>query len=159
MDSSGSVQRIQSFRVALQNGYGESAVERPLRPELPPAEAAPPQTVLLLDDNPATFALIEQSLGIDYHTICATSVEEALRIVGKTAVALLLLRGELLSRSGGAKVLESLRRASPRSRLPMVVISDDLSSLTEASDMGVEDYLPNAFDIHDLLHVVDEHCL
>jgi len=42
--------------------------------------------------------------------------------------------------------------------VPVVVLSADPQSLTEAREAHVSDYLPKPFDVGDLLALVDEHC-
>ena len=156
-------------------GPGDGAPERPERPErsgqVPPqsrhargdrpAEGAPDggQIVLLIEDNPAVVAAVAQCLhGAGYQTQCAADVEDAVRKVASRAVALVLLNWGLLTRIGGHDLVAQLRNGSPRTRLPMVVISDEVSALNEASSLGIEDYLLDPFQLEDLLHVVDEYC-
>jgi DNA-binding response OmpR family regulator len=114
---------------------------------------------LLIEDNPAVVAAVAECLqGAGYQTLCAADVEDAVRKVANRAVALVLLNWGLLIRIGGSDLIGQLRQGSPRTRLPMVVISDESSALNEASSLGIEDYLLDPLQLEDLLHVVDEHC-
>jgi CheY-like chemotaxis protein len=166
MDSSGSVERAGR----LGFGYGSGTTDRidrvptaasgsrALRSERDSA-AESKQVVLLIEDNPAVIATVADCLqGAGYQLLCAADVEDAVRKVASRAIALVLLNWRLLSRIGGSELIGQLRTSSMRGRLPMVVISDEVSALNEASSLGIEDYLLDPFHLDDLLHVVDEHC-
>lgn len=147
MDSSGSVEQTS----------GHPFAAKVARFERRPAESCA-ATVMLLEEDPATAELITECLrGSGYRVLRARMQDEALVQVRQRAVGLVLLGGGLLSR-GGAAFIAELRAQSPHTRLPMIVISDDKSALAQADQVGVEDYLPTAFESADLLHLVDELC-
>jgi DNA-binding response OmpR family regulator len=115
--------------------------------------------VLLLEDNPEVAARIAQCLNRSgYRTLAVAEVDTACTLAQKRSVAVVLLNWRLLTRLGGSVLVDELRRRSPHSHLPMIVISADKSELMEANQLGIDDYLPNPFRADDLLHVVDEHC-
>ena len=167
-------------RLPSADDSGEDIADRPERPERPErpdgaslltpsggrsrgdrSTSAPEggQIILLIEDNPAVVTAVAQCLhGAGYQTQCAADVADAVRKVKSRAVSLVLLNWGLLLRIGGSDLIGQLRDSSPRARLPMVVISDEVSALNEASSLGIEDYLLDPFQLEDLLHVVDEHC-
>jgi DNA-binding response OmpR family regulator len=116
-------------------------------------------TVLLLEEDPEIATRIAQCLSAgDYRTLAVSQAETVCQLVQKRQVAVVLLNWRLLTRLGGSTLIAELRRRSPHSHLPMIVISADHSELMEANQLGIDDYLPNPFRADDLLHVVDEHC-
>ena len=160
MDSTGSI--VQSAKSVLLGQATSSGSDRGQSRENSSGEVlavgAYP-TVLLLEDDPDVATRVAQCLSQgDYRTLAAAQVETACALVQKRAVAVVLLNWRLLTRLGGSRLIDELRRRSPHSHLPMIVISADHSELMEASQLGIDDYLPNPFRADDLLHVVDEHC-
>lgn len=159
MDSTGSI--VQSANSSLLGQATSSGTERGSRDtsagELSALGAYP--TVLLLEEDPEIATRIAQCLSEgDYRTLAAAQVETVCALVQKRQVAVVLLNWRLLTRLGGSTLIDELRRRSPHSHLPMIVISADQSELMEANQLGIDDYLPNPFRADDLLHVVDEHC-
>jgi two-component system OmpR family response regulator len=113
--------------------------------------------VLVVEDDREVAALVAQCLEESgYRTVWAKDGEGALREVGRQRVSLVLLDWRLPGDLLGGALVRRLRAACPY-RLPVVVISGDPASLTEASKYGVQDYLPKPFQLADLVHVVDEH--
>jgi CheY-like chemotaxis protein len=171
MDSSGSLERMSGLRLALQTpspsssrlpaseGYASGAAARLERARRPQRAGDSGQVVLLIEDDPAVVTAVAECLHkAGYATLCAVDVQDAVDKVHSRPVALVLLNWGLLSRIGGSQLITRLRSSSPRSRLPMVVISDNATALNEASSLGIEDYLLDPLQLDDLLHVVDEHC-
>lgn len=160
MDSTGSI--VQSANSCLLGQAASSGNERGSSRENSSGEMSAIgsyPTVLLLEDDPAVATRIAQCLSQgDYRTLAASQVETVCALVQKRQVAVVLLNWRLLTRLGGSTLIDELRRRSPHSHLPMIVISAEHSELMEANQLGIDDYLPNPFLADDLLHVVDEHC-
>lgn len=160
MDSTGSI--VQSANSCLLGQANSSGNERGSGRENSSGEVSAVgayPTVLLLEDDPDVSTRIAQALSEgDYRTLAASQVETVFSLVQKRQVAVVLLNWRLLTRLGGSGLIDELRRRSPHSHLPMIVISAEHSELMEASQLGIDDYVPNPFRADDLLHVVDEHC-
>lgn len=147
-----------SSRLPKSEGYASGAA-RPERPRRPQRAGDSDQVILLIEDDPAVVTAVAACLqGAGYATLCAVDVLDAVDKVHSRPVALVLLNWRLLTRIGGGELIAQLRTSSPRTRLPMVAISDNASDLNEASSLGIEDYLLDPLQLDDLLHVVDEHC-
>lgn len=147
-----------SSRLPAREGYASCAA-RPERPRRPQRTGDSDQVILLIEDDPAVVTAVADCLqAAGYATLCAVDVPDAVDKVHSRPVALVLLNWRLLTRIGGGELIAQLRSSSPRSRLPMVAISDNASDLNEASSLGIEDYLLDPLQLDDLLHVVDEHC-
>jgi len=145
-------------RLPASERYASGAT-RPERPRRPHRAGDNEQVILLIEDDPAVVTAVAECLqGAGYATLCSVDLLDAVEKVRSRPVALVLLNWRLLTRIGGGDLIAQLRRSSPRSRLPMVVISDNASDLNEASSLGIEDYLLDPLQLDDLLHVVDEHC-
>ncbi|MDW8281746.1 MAG: response regulator [Myxococcales bacterium] len=121
----------------------------------PAAEREAP-LVLIVEDDPDTAELIARCLGeVGYQTLRAADGEQAISISSGRRISLVLLDWRLPGHLCGRPLLQRLRTEHGA---PVVVISADPASLTEASDAGAADYLPKPFRLTDLVHVVDEHC-
>lgn len=160
-DLAESPERSERSERSDRAGRGESGAAIARREREARAESASlgEQIILLLEEDPAVVAAVAKCLHeAGYKTLCAMDVEDAVQKVASLQVALVLLNWGLLRRIGGSELIARLRLSSPRARLPMVVISDDVSALNEASSLGIEDYLLDPLKLEDLVHVVDEHC-
>jgi DNA-binding response OmpR family regulator len=158
MDSTGSIVQSDSSHL-LGKSLSSTTREGRDRVSGDAAAVAGFSTVLLLEDDPEVVARIAHCLSQgDYRTLAVATVEMACALAQKRAVAVVLLNWRLLTQLGGSALVNELRRRSPHAHLPMIVISAEHSELMEATQLGIDDYLPNPFHADDLLHVVDEYC-
>ena len=112
--------------------------------------------VLIVEDDEDTAAVMAQCLGdAGYRTLSAPDGQQALTVAEGQRVALVLLDWRLPGPLWGRPLLQKLRA---HYGVPVVVISADQASLSEASAAGASDYLPKPFQLADLVHVVDDHC-
>ena len=74
----------------------------------------------------------------------------------RDGIALVLLDWRLPLGPSGAPLVRKLRELCG-GPLPIVVLSADPLSLSEAQKAQVTDYVPKPFEIADLLHVVDQY--
>jgi DNA-binding response OmpR family regulator len=157
MDSTGSVVQAQSLRFLSKT---LSSLRDSGSADLAGVAATSVlATVLLLEDDLELAALITEYLGHrGYRTLAVADVELACALAQRRSVAVVLLNWRLLGKLGGSDLVDELRRRSPHSHLPMIVISAEQRELLEADKLGIDDYLPNPFHPDDLVHVVDEYC-
>ena len=114
------------------------AVPRPLR-------------ILIVDDEPAIRRFLRTSLGAEgYNLLEAESGEEALELLGRNAVDLIVLDLGLPGVSG-LEVIQRLREEG--SSVPIVVLSSrtDEAGKVKALDMGADDYVTKPFGMDELL--------
>lgn len=112
--------------------------------------------VLVIDDDPDIAHTIRDVLqGLGYPVELALGGEAALEVAGRHRVGLVLLDWRLPTEPAGGSLVRRLRDVVGVG-VPIVVISADPTSLAEARDANVADYLPKPFDIGDLQYLVDE---
>jgi DNA-binding response OmpR family regulator len=114
--------------------------------------------VLVIDDEDDIADSIADVLRpIGYEVETRPDGAAGLSVAGARPVSLVLLDWRLSSEPSGAVLVEGLRHACGGT-VPVVVISADPSSLAEAREAAVADYLPKPFDIDDLVGLVDDYC-
>lgn len=121
------------------------------------ANSASRAPVLVIDDDDDiadSMADVLRSGG--YSVEVARGGLEAVGLIQRVAVGLVLLDWRMPNEPHGANLVRRLREISGNT-IPIVVLSADSRALTEARQAEVTDYLPKPFDIEDLLHIVDEH--
>jgi DNA-binding response OmpR family regulator len=114
--------------------------------------------VLVVDDDPDIADSIRDVLsGGGYQVLVAHAGEEALAQARQHRVRMVLLDWRLPGAPAGEVLVRMLRDVCGVA-VPVVVLSADPSSLAEARQAQVSDYLPKPFDIADLLELVDQLC-
>jgi DNA-binding response OmpR family regulator len=114
-----------------------------------------PRRVLVVDDDHDIADSISDVLRAGgYEPLSAGDGVGALAF---NDVALVLLDWRLPQGPSGAPLVRKLRERHGAA-LPIVVLSADPLSLTEARAAQVSDYLPKPFEVADLLHLVDQYC-
>jgi two-component system response regulator MtrA len=114
-----------------------------------------PRRVLVVDDDSDIADSISDVLRAGgYEPLSAGDGKEALAF---TNVGLVLLDWRLPQGPSGAPLVRKLRELHGAG-LPIVVLSADPLSLSEAREAQVTDYLPKPFEVADLLHLVDQYC-
>jgi two-component system, OmpR family, KDP operon response regulator KdpE len=106
--------------------------------------------ILVVDDEPAIRRLLRSTLGVqDYSVLEAASVEEALEVLGREKVDLVILDLGLPDGDG----LEVIRKLRPDSALPIIVLSsrDDERGKVQALDAGADDYVTKPFGVEELV--------
>jgi len=115
---------------------------------LSPAAEAAAARILVVDDEEGNRDLLRRRLERGgYGVITADSGEQALAIVAREPVDLILL-DMLMPGLDGQAVLERVK-SDPRTRdLPVIMISalDSLQEIAKCIKTGAEDYLPKPFD-------------
>ncbi len=111
--------------------------------------------VLVVDDDLDIADSISDVLRAGgYEPLTAGDGDRALAFAD---VSLVLLDWRLPSGPSGVSLVRKLRERHGAS-LPIVVLSADPLSLSEARIALVSDYLPKPFEVADLLHLVDQYC-
>jgi len=106
--------------------------------------------ILVVDDEPAIRRLLRSTLGVqDYSVVEAATVAEALEVLGRERVDLIILDLGLPDGDG----LEVIRKLRPDSALPIIVLSsrDDERGKVEALDAGADDYVTKPFGVEELV--------
>jgi two-component system OmpR family response regulator len=119
--------------------------------------SARPLVLVVDDDQDIAESICDVLSGSGYEVQVAHAGEPALALARQHRVCLVLLDWRLPGTPVGGSLVRKLRDASGFA-LPVVVLSADPSSLVEAREAEVSDYLPKPFDIADLLHLVDVYC-
>jgi DNA-binding response OmpR family regulator len=115
-------------------------------------------TILIVEDDPALRGFLTDLLtGEGYHTRCAESGTQALKMLAEMTPDLVLL-DLCLPDFDGYEVCQRIR-ATTKQRIPILMVSanrDPLDVLA-ALHVGVDDYLRKPFDVEDLLAQVRAH--
>jgi CheY-like chemotaxis protein len=113
--------------------------------------------VLVVDDDADIADAIADVLRSGGYVVeSAGDGNAALARVLAAPVSLVLLDWRLPGDPVGGLLVRRIRDAC--GPIPIVVLSADPTSLHEARDAQVSDYLPKPFEVDDLLHVVDQLC-
>lgn len=105
-------------------------------------------SILVVDDNPASRALLTRRLARSGHRVAhAEDGEHALSMVRQHPFDLMLL-DVLMPRVTGYDVLSAMKADPALRHLPVIMITglDDLDSLVRCIEGGAEDYLTKPFD-------------
>lgn len=106
--------------------------------------------ILVVDDEPAIRRLLRSTLGVqDYTILEAASVAQALEVLGREKVDLIILDLGLPD-GDGFEVIQKLR---PDSQVPIIVLSsrDDERGKVQALDAGADDYVTKPFGVEELV--------
>jgi class 3 adenylate cyclase len=113
-----------------------------------PAPAAPPATILIVDDDEENRALLARRLGRQgHHVRAAKGGREALALLRSEPIDLVLL-DVMMPDLDGPTVLEQLKQDPERRHIPVLMISalDETASIVRSIELGAEDYLPKPCD-------------
>jgi len=104
--------------------------------------------ILVVDDEAGNRDLLRRRLEREgYAVVCAEGGREALALVGREGVDLILL-DMLMPEMDGLAVLGHLKGDPATRDLPVIVISalDDVGAIARCIEAGAEDYLPKPFE-------------
>ncbi|GAB4140335.1 MAG: hypothetical protein Tsb009_09660 [Planctomycetaceae bacterium] len=126
--------------------------------ESPQPETSPPdvtmrvelsdRTVLIVDDIETNRDLLSRGVREGgHHVLFATNGEEALEILNREPVDLVLL-DIMMPKVDGYEVLRQMKADTELRHIPVIVISasDEVASAVKCIEMGAEDYLPKPCD-------------
>ena len=108
--------------------------------------------ILIVDDNPANLAIIEQALEDDYEVTAVTSGMRALRYLEKNIPDLILLDVEM-PMMNGIQTLQKIRELPLSARTPVIFLTarKDGSTVAEGFKLGICDYITKPFDPDDII--------
>jgi len=142
----------------------ESSVPRCVGPRHPSAGSKGEKrmsTILVVDDSAICREPIAEALRAHgYHVICAGDGSEALSVLGRTNVHLVLLDLSL-PQLDGISVLRTMRRNHLHRRIPVIMLTGhaEKHSVLEAAKIGIQGYLLKSnFALDELLERV-QACL
>ena len=104
--------------------------------------------ILIVDDEPFNVDLLEQELDLlDYDTVAASNGVEALEVLARERVDLVLL-DVMMPQLDGYGVLANIRERAAWRHLPVIMISalNEMESVVRCIELGAEDYLPKPFE-------------
>lgn len=105
------------------------------------------QTILIVDDTPMNIQLIGSILKpLGYSLVFATNGQEALDVVGKSEVDLILL-DVMMPFLDGFQTCTKLKENPETADIPVIFITakDDVESIAKAFDVGGVDYITKPF--------------
>src|SRR5438046_3697183 len=121
----------------------------------PTQERPTGKVVLIVDDDRDIAESIADVLRARGRTVAvALDGGSALGLAQVNAIGMVLLDWRLPDSMAGAVLVRRLREACGVA-VPVVVLSADPTSLAEAREAQVNDYLPKPFEVGDLLDLVD----
>ena len=118
------------------------------KPYAPPAPAAEPGKVLVVDDSEPNRDLLSRRLRRQGHTVeTASNGREALEKVAAGDFDVVLL-DVMMPEMNGYQVLERLKSDPASRHIPVIMITaiDEMESIIRCIDMGAEDHLPKPFN-------------
>ncbi|HMR49173.1 MAG TPA: response regulator transcription factor [Arachnia sp.] len=102
--------------------------------------------LLVIDDDPHIRELVETLLRREgYETVAARDGQEALRLLGETAIDLCVVDA-MMPRVDGVTFARSARRYYPELPLLMLTAKGQLRDKAQAFDAGADDYLVKPFE-------------
>jgi two-component system, OmpR family, KDP operon response regulator KdpE len=120
-----------------------------MTPSVSPA-AAPPDGVLIVDDDPSIRSALHTTLRmLGYNTCEASDAEEALARVREHPQDVVLLDMNMPGMNG-LEACRKLRMLMPRSIIVMLTVRDGLEDKVQALEAGADDYLTKPFHLREL---------
>ncbi len=112
-------------------------------------------TILVVDDEPANLRMLERLLRKDYLVLSATSGEEALEILAREAVDLIITDQRMPGMSGTELLRESMQTRPDATRIILTGFTD-LESLIEAINTSrVYQFVSKPWDPINLKAIID----
>ena len=106
--------------------------------------------ILVVDDEPAIRRLLRSTLGVhDYTVLEAASVAQALEVLGREKVDLVILDLGLPDRDGSA-LLRAMRARENHTPVLVLTARDEPGDKVRLLDLGADDYLVKPFDLAEL---------
>ncbi len=109
-------------------------------------------TVLIVDDEPMNVAILEDLFGRYYRTLSVTRGQEALNMIGREKVDLVLL-DIMMPGMSGLQVLEALRQDAVTFDLPVILVSarTEERDIVQGLNIGANDYIVKPFRMAEML--------
>ena len=113
-------------------------------------------TILIVDDEKNTLNMLAQGLKLeDYHTLTASSGEEALRVCVSKQVDLVLL--DILMPGGidGVETLTRLKQIQPDLNVVMMSAQKEIETAVKTMELGARRYLVKPVGIDEIVHAIE----
>jgi len=109
--------------------------------------------VLLVEDEPITLSALERLLSSSYRVLTAREADEALRILKRERVEVVVadLR---LPKGSGLELLEWVRHNLPETRVIIITGYSSIKGAVEAMRLGASDYIPKPFSVEDIQRAI-----
>lgn len=112
-------------------------------------------TILVVDDEPANLRMVERLLRKDYQVLTATGGQEALEILAREAVDLIITDQRMPGMSGTELLRESMQTSPDATRIILTGFTD-IESLIEAINTSrVYKFVSKPWDPINLKSIVD----
>jgi DNA-binding NtrC family response regulator len=110
------------------------------------------ERILIVDDEQGIRESLRMILKSDYDVAVACSGQEALNLVGKNSLSLILL-DVMMPGEDGLKVLEQIRQMTT---IPVIMVTalNSVKSAVKAMKIGAFDYITKPFNVDDIRTVV-----
>jgi DNA-binding response OmpR family regulator len=112
-----------------------------------------PRRVLIVDDEPAIAALLQESVGPDYLVEIASNGKDALAATRRMRPDVVLLDVNMPGMSG-VDVLQRIRTMDSSIPVIMVTASSDNQAVADALRLGAFSYVPKPFSVKYIRHLV-----
>jgi DNA-binding response OmpR family regulator len=115
------------------------------------------QNILIVDDNPDSIAILRSILGNrSYHVCVASSGNEALQIVSKEPIDLVLL-DVMMPEMSGIEVLQQIKGNAQTGRLPVILVTAKThdEDVMAGYQYGADYYITKPFTAKQLLYGID----
>ena len=103
-------------------------------------------TILLVDDHPDTMEYIKICLAGKYHFITSGNGKEALKILDKQKIDL-LVSDIMMPEIGGLSLCEQIKRNPRLSNIPIILLTAMASNEVDGLRAGADAYITKPFDI------------
>ena len=112
--------------------------------------------ILIVEDSPDLLMLMHQALKSQYHVFIAQNGNEALALIRKTRLDL-IVSDVMMSGMDGLELTQAIKSDSDYSHLPVILISADIQeeARQEALRIGADEYLTKPFRLSDLRLRID----
>lgn len=111
-------------------------------------------TILICDDDSVFHLAVKHALKTKYNCLSAYNGDEALAIIRKNAIDVLLLDVQMRTPDEGLQYLPRIKEADPDLAIVMSSGMTDFHTVKEAMRLGATDYVPKDFDPNDLGHTI-----
>lgn len=116
-----------------------------------------PNTILVVDDEPAILDMIAELLGYEGFEVVTTSHGSVALARAKIDPPALILLDLMMPGMSGWQVIDALK-ASPQMRaIPVVVLSARRDLPATAKELGIATFLAKPFDIDELIGIVRQY--
>ena len=105
------------------------------------------ENILVVDDEEGIRRILTHKLsGMGYHCLEASNSIQALEILGKETIGLVILDMKMPGQSG-LEILPEIRKRFPQTSIIMATAVSDVNTVVESMKLGAYDYLTKPFNL------------